>query len=46
VPVQDAQGLAEFKGCLSLIGGHERAEQPAVELGLEDGEPDAVGGMA
>jgi len=25
------------------VGGHERAEQPVVELGVEDAELDAVG---
>ena len=40
----DVEGLPELWGCLCLVGGHERAEQPVVELGVEDGELDAVVG--
>jgi hypothetical protein len=42
---QGVQGLPEFGWRLGLVGGHERAEQPVVELGVEDGELDAVGGQ-
>ena len=38
VLVDDAQGLAELGWCLALAGGHERAEQPVVHLGVEDGQ--------
>ena len=38
----DVQGLPEVWGCLCLVGGHEGAEQPVVELGVEDGELDPV----
>jgi hypothetical protein len=45
VLADDVQGVPERWGCLCLVGGHERAEQPVVELGVEDGELDAVGGQ-
>ena len=45
VPADDVWGLPEFWGCLGLVGGRERAEQPVVGLGAEDGELDAVGGQ-
>ncbi len=31
-------------GCWRLVGGGERDEQPVVDLGVEDGDADAVGG--
>jgi hypothetical protein len=36
------QGLLQFGWRLGLVGSHERAEQPVVELGVEDGELDPV----
>jgi hypothetical protein len=35
---------AQVGGCLGLVGGGERDQQRAVELGVEDGDADAVGG--
>src|SRR5215813_14104183 len=34
----------EFAGCLRLVGRDERGEKPVVDLGVEDGDPDAVVG--
>jgi hypothetical protein len=42
--IQGVQRLPELWWCLWLVGCHEGAEQPVVELGVEDGELDAVGG--
>jgi hypothetical protein len=44
VPIQGVQGLSQLGWCLWLVGGHERAEQPVVELGVEDSELDPVRG--
>ena len=38
----NVQGLPELWGCLELVGGHERSEQPVVQLGVKDGELDPV----
>jgi len=35
---------AEFWWGLGLVGGGERDEEPVVDLGVEDGDPDAIGG--
>jgi hypothetical protein len=43
VLVDGVQRLAERRGCRGLAGGHERAQQPVVQLGVEDGEAGAVG---
>ena len=44
VVVDGAQGGSEFGGCLGLVGGQERAQEPVVELGVEDRDFGAVGG--
>ena len=31
-------------GALGLVGGGERDQEPVVDLGVEDGDADAVGG--
>ena len=36
--VDGTQGDAEFGRGLGLVGGQERAEEPVVELGVEDGD--------
>jgi len=36
---------AQVGGCLGLVRGGERDEQPVVDLGVEDGDPDAVGAL-
>jgi hypothetical protein len=42
--VDDAQGLAELGWGWWLVGGQQGAEQPVVELGVEDRHPEAVTG--
>ena len=34
----------EFGWCLGLVGGEERGQDSVVDLGVEDGEPQSVGG--
>ncbi len=36
--VDGVQGLAKLQRCWWAVGGHERAQQPVVEFGVEDGE--------
>jgi hypothetical protein len=44
VGVDDAEGLAEL-GCGGwMIGGKEWSDEAAVDLGVEKGDADAVGG--
>jgi hypothetical protein len=38
------QGCSELGWGLGLVGGGERNEHPVVDLGVEDGDADAVGG--
>lgn len=40
-PERGAQG----RWCLGLVGGEQRAQQPVVQLGVEDRAADAVGGQ-
>ena len=35
----------EFGRCLGLVGGEERGQDSVVDLGVEDGEPESVGGQ-
>src|SRR4051812_12759399 len=44
VSVDCGQRGAEFAGCLRLVGRDEWGEEPVVDLGVEDGDPDAVVG--
>jgi hypothetical protein len=43
MPVDRAQGGAEFGRGLGLVGAQERAQQPVVQLGVEDSDLDPVG---
>ena len=36
---------AELGGCLGLVRGSERDQEPVVDLGVEDGDADAVLGQ-
>jgi hypothetical protein len=38
------QGCSELGWCLGLVGSSERNERPVMDLGLEDGDADALGG--
>jgi hypothetical protein len=40
VLVDGAQGGAQFGRGLGLVGGEGRAQQPVVQLGVEDGDLD------
>src|SRR5256885_14729648 len=42
--VDDAEGSAERGRSLGLVARHERAQDAVVDLGVEDREPQAVGG--
>src|SRR2546421_2033790 len=42
--IDDAKGGAERGRSLGLVARHERAQDPVVDLGVEDREPQAVGG--
>ena len=44
VVVEGAECLSELEGCLRLVGGGQRNEQSVVDLGVGDGDADAVGG--
>ena len=39
-----AEGAPELDGRRGLVGVEERAEQPGLQLGVEDGDADALGG--
>jgi len=41
--VDGAQRGPEFSRGLGLVGGQERAQEPVVQLGVEDRDADAVG---
>ena len=43
--VDGAQGGAEFGRGLGLVGGQERAQEPVVQLGVEDRDLEPVGGQ-
>ena len=43
--VDGAEGGAEFGWGLGLVGGQQWAQQPVVQLGVEDGDLDSVGGQ-
>ena len=36
--------MSELEGCLRLVGGGEWNEQSVVDLGVGDGDADAIGG--
>ena len=44
VLVEGVQRGAEFGWCLGLVGGEERAQHALVDLGVETGETEPVGG--
>jgi hypothetical protein len=43
VLVDGVQSITEFGRHLGLVGGEQRGQDAAVDLGVEDGEPEAVG---
>ncbi len=45
MPVDGTQGGSEFGWGLGLVGGPERAQQPVVQLGIEDRDLDPVEGQ-
>jgi hypothetical protein len=45
VGVDSAQGCAEFGWGLGLVGGQQGAQEPVVELGVEDRGAQAVRGQ-
>jgi hypothetical protein len=44
LPIDDAQGVAKLEWSWWPISGQQGAEQPVVELGVEDRHLDALGG--
>ena len=42
--IKDPEGLADLQWGGWGVGGHQRPEDPVVDLGVEDGEPLPVSG--